>query len=265
MAATVLSTTAILAFIFLLASYYMQSLRPADSSAGKLDVRPFQPLDLCCSVILIAYFYLLIFHQSGGTTPGEIKLSSLILNQVILLFPPLALFFFRLNTAPLRNIPGWKRHNSLNNLLVAPFLALLAIIVFNSVFHYSGVQDCIADFFKVNNTQSTVLLLRNGPADIKAAIAVSAIIIAPLIEELMFRGYLYPVLKKYCGMLPSLVFTSILFGLIHKDIVAAIPLTVFSVLLILIYEKTRTLWAPIIAHAGLNASTVFATIFIPMP
>ena len=52
------------------------------------------------------------------------------------------------------------------------------------------------------------------PATALAAMAM-AVFIAPLVEETVFRGYLYPLFAKSLGMVPGIVITGVLFGLMH--------------------------------------------------
>src|SRR5262249_24056507 len=42
-----------------------------------------------------------------------------------------------------------------------------------------------------------------------------AVLIAPLVEETIFRGYLYPLFAKSFGIAPGIIITGILFGLMH--------------------------------------------------
>src|SRR5207302_10359159 len=42
-----------------------------------------------------------------------------------------------------------------------------------------------------------------------------AVLVAPLVEETVFRGYLYPLFAKSFGILPGILLTGILFGLMH--------------------------------------------------
>ena len=51
----------------------------------------------------------------------------------------------------------------------------------------------------------------------------------------------------------ALVLSSILFGLIHVNLMTFVPLTLFAVVLALLYERTGTLLAPMAAHAFFNA------------
>lgn len=82
---------------------------------------------------------------------------------------------------------------------------------------------------------------------------VLAIVLAPVIEELLFRGILFRSIKAAGHPKIALWGTSIMFGLIHATELAIIPLTVLAVILAKLYERTDNILAPIIAHATFNA------------
>ena len=81
-----------------------------------------------------------------------------------------------------------------------------------------------------------------------------AVLAAPVAEELLFRGIVYPTIKQ-AGH-PRLAFwgTSLLFAGIHFNLLALIPLLFIAVMLTLLYEETNNLLAPILAHAIFNAA-----------
>jgi len=95
----------------------------------------------------------------------------------------------------------------------------------------------------------------------KALMGVLAVFLAPLAEEMVFRGILYPTIKQAGFPRTALWVTSLLFGTIHLNLIAFVPLTAFSLLLIYIYEKTDSLWASITAHSLFNL-TSFAALMI---
>lgn len=76
-------------------------------------------------------------------------------------------------------------------------------------------------------------------------------IVAPVLEELVFRGLLYSAWERQWGWFPSMLATSLLFGLYHPDVVSAF---LGSVIFVCLYRRTGSLWAPIIAHAVTNIS-----------
>lgn len=68
-------------------------------------------------------------------------------------------------------------------------------------------------------------------------LAAFGILIAPLVEEIMFRGFLYPALARFTGMMPSIVITGALFALLHG---AQLSFSWAPLLLILIVGITLT-------------------------
>lgn len=79
-----------------------------------------------------------------------------------------------------------------------------------------------------------------------------ALVVAPLAEEMLFRGLVYPLLRRRVGIVASVLVTTAVFGLLHGNVVqfaAALPL---AVLLALVYERTRALWPCVVIHLGFN-------------
>jgi len=87
--------------------------------------------------------------------------------------------------------------------------------------------------------------------------AVGAIVLAPIVEESLFRGILYPTIKKEGYPRLALFGSSFLFALIHFNLMTFIPLFVLALILVLLLEVTDTLLSTIIAHASFNAANFF--------
>jgi len=79
-----------------------------------------------------------------------------------------------------------------------------------------------------------------------------AVVIAPLGEEVFFRGFLYAALKQRFGMKVGLIAAGLIFGAMHFDLIRLLPLGLGGIGLALLYEKTDTIFAPIIAHGTWN-------------
>lgn len=85
------------------------------------------------------------------------------------------------------------------------------------------------------------------------------VIIGPTVEEFVFRGLLYPVLKQLGFPVAAWLTSTLVFGVIHANLQAMLPLTVLALMLTWLYEKTDNLMAPIVAHVTFNAiNFVFA-------
>lgn len=84
-------------------------------------------------------------------------------------------------------------------------------------------------------------------------LGVFTIVIAPLAEEFIFRGVLFPFIKNLGWPRLAWFGVSALFALIHVNAATFVPLFVFALALTWLYQKTDNLLAPITAHALFNA------------
>ena len=92
---------------------------------------------------------------------------------------------------------------------------------------------------------------------------ICVIFLVPLIEELLFRGFLQSWIRRYIGRIGGIIFTAIIFALVHYspaqgsvNFELICSLFVLSCFLGFIYEREKTLWAPITLHAVFNGITV---------
>ncbi|MEO7677985.1 MAG: type II CAAX endopeptidase family protein [Verrucomicrobiota bacterium] len=81
-------------------------------------------------------------------------------------------------------------------------------------------------------------------------------IAAPVVEEIIFRGIVYPTIKRAGYPKVALWGTSILFSFTHQNTPAFLSLVFFAVILTLLYEETGNLLAPIVAHSCFNATNL---------
>lgn len=107
------------------------------------------------------------------------------------------------------------------------------------------------------STQEAVKILRDSQdGRVLGLMAFTAVIVAPVVEETIFRGYLYPAVKRWIGVLPALLITSLVFAAGHGSAPLVLPLLALGVLLVLAYESTGSIWMPIAIHACFNGATV---------
>lgn len=89
-------------------------------------------------------------------------------------------------------------------------------------------------------------------------IAVFAVTFGPLMEELFFRGFLYPVLARRLGTIAAIVLTALPFGFIHyfqyKSWSAVLVVTLVGVVLTTVRAVTKSVSASYLVHAGYNGT-----------
>ena len=89
-----------------------------------------------------------------------------------------------------------------------------------------------------------------------------AVIAAPVFEEFIFRGLIFGGLRRSFGVWPATLASAAVFAILHPALAIA-PVFVMGVCAALVYERTRSLLAPMIVHAVYNACVVgVPTLFV---
>jgi len=111
---------------------------------------------------------------------------------------------------------------------------------------------------------TTALRQRPGAAALVLLFGLGAIV-QPAVEELYFRGLLYPALRRHVGVVWAVILNALVFALPHwGQPQMLLPLMLLGVLLASLYAYTRSLPAAIFAHALNNALTIaFILAFLP--
>ncbi|MCA9329609.1 CPBP family intramembrane metalloprotease [Candidatus Saccharibacteria bacterium] len=98
---------------------------------------------------------------------------------------------------------------------------------------------------------------------------INLVILPPLVEELMVRGFLYTGLKQKLPKIQAIIITSIIFATAHLQAGSSAPLLwvagidtfILSIVLIRLREQSGSLWPPIILHALKNL-VAFMSLFV---
>jgi len=99
-------------------------------------------------------------------------------------------------------------------------------------------------------------LLESPSASLLVLAACTAILLVPLSEELLFRAYLQPVLERWFGGALSVLLTAALFAAAHRDLYVIVPTFVLGLTLGYLYNRTRSLAAPLCLHVMFNGLAV---------
>jgi membrane protease YdiL (CAAX protease family) len=92
------------------------------------------------------------------------------------------------------------------------------------------------------------------------AVVVLFVVVAPVVEELLFRGMLFHILASRWGVRPAMLAVAAVFAALHPN---PIGMFLFSLLLSVLYLRSRSLIFPILCHMTNNA--VPAVILLAMP
>ncbi|HYA32436.1 MAG TPA: type II CAAX endopeptidase family protein [Candidatus Bathyarchaeia archaeon] len=134
-----------------------------------------------------------------------------------------------------------------------PKALLYGVVGFVVAFIAAGIAGYpIAQQFGVDPTQQA-LAQSASVSGMLPLVLLSGVIIAPIAEEIVFRGYLYKAFRDRFRPSYAIVMSAALFSAIHLELLAAVPLFVIGVVLAYVYEKTGNLMAPITLHVLNNA------------
>ena len=95
-------------------------------------------------------------------------------------------------------------------------------------------------------------LLSNDLVSICFYVAVVSLV-APVWEEMIFRGFLLPSFTRYFRMDVSVLLSSLIFALAHFSMERLIPLTFLGMLMCVVFARSKNILAPIILHSLWNA------------
>ncbi len=95
------------------------------------------------------------------------------------------------------------------------------------------------------------------PAGI-ALFVVLAVVLAPLFEEVFFRGFLFRGLSASWGWMAGALVSSGVFGIAHAQLDVFVPLFALGLVLAWVYQRTGSLWTSISLHALFNGISVLA-------
>src|SRR5947207_4423052 len=139
--------------------------------------------------------------------------------------------------------------------LSAVLMALGVTCIVLPIAWYLGILSVqVMEMFRLRAVpQPSVQVLQTtvaaGP---QVFLAFLAVVVAPVTEELLFRGILYPFVKQRGFPRLALWGTAVLFGALHLNLMTFVPLTFLGVVLAWLYDKTDNLSAPIFAHSLFN-------------
>lgn len=90
---------------------------------------------------------------------------------------------------------------------------------------------------------------------------ITLVVIAPIAEEILFRGYLFGKLQKHLPLWGAILVTSLLFGFVHGAWNVGIDVFALSIVLCLLRVVSKSIWPSIMLHM-LKNSIAFYFLFI---
>ena len=203
-------------------------------------------------------------ENSENKDPSSIGLVDILLSNIIFLIVGAIIFAlasFSRGRKP-KHVFGLRKRSKKYIIIITMagmFVAYIAVFIGSIISNFllSTGEPKKEDLQEIVQT-----LMTNDDISLKIAIALSAIIFAPLIEEVIFRGYLYPVIKRFSHPIFSCVITSLLFAVIHSNLEGLMPLFLLAIVLTIFYEISKSIWVPILMHACFNGVNTISILIL---
>lgn len=165
--------------------------------------------------------------------------------------PILIFIYIRDNNRDRRNgtFVKYKLNNILKYLLIIPFG------VFNMLWanYFVALLQLVMPKFMLESYTDTQQIIEGGGFLIQL---LTAGIVAPIVEELIFRGLVYRRTKKMTGTIAAAILSAALFGVFHGNWVQAPYAFIIGIVAVFVYEKFKSIVAPIMLHMSANILSV---------
>ncbi len=221
---------------------------------GNVLSRPYDFVDGLVALGLIALYSMGFFLASPDPSGGEaakavmtagtlltLEMQPILICLLLLIYMTL---YRGLNPAEMFGLRQMSTSSAVAQAAISFVLVyVVLILVMNFVVEVpdKSQQDLVNEFKNADNLTFKIVL------------ALAAVIIAPLTEELMFRGFLYGVTKRFTDRWFAAFFTALIFAVMHHHVGSLIPLFLLAVGLAVVYEITGCLLVTVFMHAMFNA------------
>jgi membrane protease YdiL (CAAX protease family) len=185
--------------------------------------------------------------------PGGLEIADTVVQDIV--FVVVAVYCAHLGARAVRSWQfglrrpgvGWR---SAGGLIVALLVAFIVLSAIWSVLVHPEKEKLLETLG--SNESKALLLLSAG----------LTCVVAPICEEILFRGYIFTALRNWRGTLPAALITAVVFGGVHYGSAPALDLVPLGALgfgLCLLYRYTGSLYPCMVAHS-LNNSIAFGSL-----
>ena len=254
-AAPSIGLNAFFALYFLASIYvYISLIRQlsARTSAAASDTKRFGLPEAIVAAALIFFLLLNISASvSGPSTDLSARnlLANLLLTLLVVLF---IVTFLQLRGFDLGSLGGFFRISFLRALATGIILLFFAYpLIF--------VSEAIAQWlFRSGSSKQNIVELFSASPTIeqRIMIIVFAVAIAPVIEEFLFRVFLYGVIKRYFGRFLGITVNALLFAAAHTHFPSFAPLFVLGSCFTVAYEWSGSILVAMTMHSLFNSLTL---------
>jgi membrane protease YdiL (CAAX protease family) len=253
----------LLSLLYLLASIYVYfslihqiSARTPNTVGADAPARAFGVPEAMLAALLI--LFLLLNIGASVSQPIQFSAHNILVNLLFTVFVVLVvLTFLRLRGFDIGALGGFFRMSFIRTLSTG------AILLF---FAYPLILLCDAltqRLFGGGSSKQNIVEFFSGSRTIeqRIVIIVFAVAIAPVVEEFLFRFFIYGVLKRYFGRLLGVILSALLFAAAHAHFPSFAPLFVLGSCFAIAYEWSGSILVAMTMHSLFNSVTLTALAF----
>ncbi len=211
-------------------------------------------------VSLVALFFIKQFNlvTNENVVQTVIMAISYVVAVALIILPPW--YFMKSKVGKdglgLRGLPTWT------DILLAPIGYIASMAATMAVLL---VIQAFVPSFNLQETQDVGFRMESLYSNADKMVAFAALVIlAPIAEELIFRGYLYGKLRTRLSAIPAIILVSVLFGFMHGQWNVGIVVGVMSIFLCIARELTGTIYAGILMHMIRNGLAFYLLYINPI-
>lgn len=219
---------------------------------NKLKIPPRKPVwNIWQGLLLVAIISIIEFPLGWLESPKDLDSVRGILNFVsvglgdVLLYFGIIIIFFKFIRRPFSDLGFVK---SPRRFLALGFIAGVCLFLgigllgnlLTKLFGTPAPQSFALAVNGANYTWEFILLTFLGG------------VVAPMKEEMFFRGLIYPPLRQTFGRGKGILLTGLFFAALHLEVIRFIPLFIGGVVLTWLYERSGNIWTSIVAHGTWN-------------
>lgn len=202
---------------------------------------PWKPIDTWIGVILLAVIDAgLLFIALQGQKGQLAQSGILVLVQLVYLLPVIIIFAYR--RIPWRAIGFGKFNWGTLAIGCGLLITSYAIIYFhNLVLMFLGIEtqgDELSRLFELLDTPAWFFFV--------------GAVLAPLVEEIFFRGFLFQGFRARYSWISAMLMSSGIFAIAHLDLASLIPTFILGSLLAYLYHRSNSVWPGVILHVLVN-------------
>ena len=211
------------------------------------------PIIFVIGSFFINYIFVAIFNSKLNLSNQELleyiktieyqdKLNNYINSRTLIIVIIIAMIFIPIFYKVFKK---YKNENmfKLKDIILPIMLGITISLIYNIAIFNLNNLIYFTDKYEISSIPIIIEIISSG-------------IIGPILEELVFRGIVYNKLKEFNKPMTTIILASIIFAFFHNDIINAIYAFGVSFMLIYLYEKYKTLKAPIIMHMSLNITII---------